>query len=93
MQGESRGDAALTLEALLREGAGISLEDESSYGVQSMARHFKAAREDLLGLEQRERVAVWIFEPSRLADADRCCDVVDRLEAREVVILEDHAAG
>jgi hypothetical protein len=47
----------------------------------------------LLGLEQREGVAIGVFEPCRLADAGGGRDMVDGLERREVVVLEDDAPG
>jgi len=47
----------------------------------------------LLGLEQRNGAAVRILEPRGLADAGGRRDVVDRLELREVVVLEYHASG
>ena len=42
-----------------------------------------------LGLEQGDRVPVWILEPRRLPDAATRSDRIDSLERREVVLLED----
>src|SRR5437762_14251319 len=48
--------------------------------------------EQLLGLEECERVSVWVLEPGRLAYAWGRGDMFDGLERWEVVVLEDSAA-
>jgi len=49
--------------------------------------------QQLLGLEKCERVSVGVLEPSRLADARRCGNVIDGLERRKVVVLKHSAAA
>src|SRR6476620_2466510 len=46
----------------------------------------------LFRLKQRDRVAVRVIEPRRAADAGSGRNTVDRLQHREVVLLERHPA-